>query len=158
MIRRPPRSTLFPYTTLFRSRWSPYHWFSCGGLLCCLSDERIWNLIDVHRVLFEVYTFRSGIGHVGKKTSRQFTLDIEIPLLYVSRLWVCVWRQRWRSVSGNKGGDSRVSACPTRWRQNSVCKRSRARATEICKRLASQGAIIGVERGVWRQAMVSRGK
>src|SRR3712207_6965158 len=22
MIRRPPRSTLFPYTTLFRSRWS----------------------------------------------------------------------------------------------------------------------------------------
>src|SRR3712207_7918750 len=24
MIRRPPRSTLFPYTTLFRSRMSPY--------------------------------------------------------------------------------------------------------------------------------------
>src|SRR3954462_11867868 len=24
IIRRPPRSTLFPYTTLFRSRWSPY--------------------------------------------------------------------------------------------------------------------------------------
>src|SRR2546421_1652952 len=24
MIRRPPRSTLFPYTTLFRSRWTPY--------------------------------------------------------------------------------------------------------------------------------------
>src|SRR5258708_17053110 len=23
MIRRPPRSTLFPYTTLFRSRWEP---------------------------------------------------------------------------------------------------------------------------------------
>src|SRR5690349_23451959 len=23
MIRRPPRSTLFPYTTLFRSRWKP---------------------------------------------------------------------------------------------------------------------------------------
>src|SRR6266536_5638901 len=27
MIRRPPRSTLFPYTTLFRSaRWSPRRW------------------------------------------------------------------------------------------------------------------------------------
>src|ERR1022692_4732244 len=26
MIRRPPRSTLFPYTTLFRS-----HWFRCQG-------------------------------------------------------------------------------------------------------------------------------
>src|SRR2546430_10883915 len=24
MIRRPPRSTLFPYTTLFRSRWGRY--------------------------------------------------------------------------------------------------------------------------------------
>src|SRR5438445_7618479 len=26
MIRRPPRSTLFPYTTLFRSGPSPRHW------------------------------------------------------------------------------------------------------------------------------------
>src|SRR3712207_7154162 len=24
MIRRPPRSTLFPYTTLFRSPWAPW--------------------------------------------------------------------------------------------------------------------------------------
>src|SRR5258708_30265215 len=29
MIRRPPRSTLFPYTTLFRSRWSE----SCSWVL-----------------------------------------------------------------------------------------------------------------------------
>src|SRR2546426_1329045 len=29
MIRRPPRSTLFPYTTLFRSEKSAYHrWFA----------------------------------------------------------------------------------------------------------------------------------
>src|SRR4029078_13737950 len=28
MIRRPPRSTLFPYTTLFRSGLAPGHWFS----------------------------------------------------------------------------------------------------------------------------------
>src|SRR3712207_7769266 len=26
MIRRPPRSTLFPYTTLFRSRWIRTDW------------------------------------------------------------------------------------------------------------------------------------
>src|SRR3712207_7179037 len=32
MIRRPPRSTLFPYTTLFRSRGSRCG-CSCGGLL-----------------------------------------------------------------------------------------------------------------------------
>src|ERR1035438_9594973 len=33
MIRRPPRSTLFPYTTLFRSMWLPFgtslHGFFC---------------------------------------------------------------------------------------------------------------------------------
>src|SRR5215510_15908705 len=29
MIRRPPRSTLFPYTTLFRSTW-PRAWASCS--------------------------------------------------------------------------------------------------------------------------------
>src|SRR2546422_4411580 len=31
MIRRPPRSTLFPYTTLFRSR-APRRWRMRGGL------------------------------------------------------------------------------------------------------------------------------
>src|SRR5258705_6059357 len=32
MIRRPPRSTLFPYTTLFRSYWPPIpdHWVAYG--------------------------------------------------------------------------------------------------------------------------------
>src|SRR5260370_10302268 len=42
MIRRPPRSTLFPYTTLFRSRCRPWSSASCtpprgraGSLLAC---------------------------------------------------------------------------------------------------------------------------
>src|SRR3712207_7381805 len=29
MIRRPPRSTLLPYTTLFRSGWSAIGWCGC---------------------------------------------------------------------------------------------------------------------------------
>src|SRR3712207_8613727 len=28
MIRRPPRSTLFPYTTLFRSETDPHKWYA----------------------------------------------------------------------------------------------------------------------------------
>src|SRR3712207_7002154 len=32
MIRRPPRSTLFPYTTLFRSHATPNSWYSFGGV------------------------------------------------------------------------------------------------------------------------------
>src|SRR3712207_8776445 len=48
MIRRPPRSTLFPYTTLFRSipDWTAHRWLSlyltetptftgCRCLVCC---------------------------------------------------------------------------------------------------------------------------
>src|SRR5256885_13529756 len=31
MIRRPPRSTLFPYTTLFRSHMAPRSRFALGG-------------------------------------------------------------------------------------------------------------------------------
>src|SRR3712207_7448471 len=33
MIRRPPRSTLFPYTTLFRSMLSPC--LALTGIICC---------------------------------------------------------------------------------------------------------------------------
>src|SRR2546429_7178754 len=33
MIRRPPRSTLFPYTTLFRSKVGSWHIFQCQSHL-----------------------------------------------------------------------------------------------------------------------------
>src|SRR5689334_25413352 len=40
MIRRPPRSTLFPYTTLFRSAWkSVARWFT-RGLTRPAADQR----------------------------------------------------------------------------------------------------------------------
>src|SRR2546422_1935699 len=39
MIRRPPRSTLFPYTTLFRSGWDP----ACGA-----SGETPGQLLAAH--------------------------------------------------------------------------------------------------------------
>src|SRR2546426_12657581 len=35
MIRRPPRSTLFPYTTLFRSRPFP----TSGGIVCATASS-----------------------------------------------------------------------------------------------------------------------
>src|SRR5690242_21399817 len=48
MIRRPPRSTLFPYTTLFRSRQQTYDLAAATDLYpsyahpvsCCLADQR----------------------------------------------------------------------------------------------------------------------
>src|SRR5258707_8616964 len=40
MIRRPPRSTLFPYTTLFRSRKAFPRWECAGGARWFLSLNR----------------------------------------------------------------------------------------------------------------------
>src|SRR3712207_8742080 len=44
MIRRPPRSTLFPYTTLFRSRLTPGRlpaafWIAAAMLFCMTAAE-----------------------------------------------------------------------------------------------------------------------
>src|SRR3712207_329921 len=58
MIRRPPRSTLFPYTTLFRSRdfpFSPHEdvvaaWLATGKDVAVVSHESaldLWDLSDV---------------------------------------------------------------------------------------------------------------
>src|SRR2546430_7657844 len=51
MIRRPPRSTLFPYTTLFRSKSrEPQNLLHFGKAFGNL-DERIWRCIGVVVVL-----------------------------------------------------------------------------------------------------------
>src|SRR5256886_9085920 len=40
MIRRPPRSTLFPYTTLFRSRHAPGH---SPGSVCLVGEGVVFT-------------------------------------------------------------------------------------------------------------------
>src|SRR2546430_12005562 len=43
MIRRPPRSTLFPYTTLFRSLYDIYHMqIMEGDIIRTIRDNRDW--------------------------------------------------------------------------------------------------------------------
>src|SRR5256885_10579425 len=70
MIRRPPRSTLFPYTTLFRSL--------LGGMRPCLLDirrKRRRASLDQRRVLY-VHVVpaqlgsRSGIEDEDRKSTR----------------------------------------------------------------------------------------
>src|SRR2546430_5028234 len=58
MIRRPPRSTLFPYTTLFRSRqYIPQHYFEISNYLSvkCTVGEMIVDEIE----LIIAHLFRS---------------------------------------------------------------------------------------------------
>src|SRR3712207_8890349 len=58
MIRRPPRSTLFPYTTLFRSK--------------------LWSMIDGHqRVLPALYARREGRKRkILEKSVSQIPIDL----------------------------------------------------------------------------------
>src|SRR5258708_11369725 len=49
MIRRPPRSTLFPYTTLFRSRRK----FPVPAVLAC---ENAWRIPETQRSLRACHT------------------------------------------------------------------------------------------------------
>src|SRR6266487_5533250 len=63
MIRRPPRSTLFPYTTLFRSRSSPLKIFPPRTTCACVaprSEEHTSELQSpvqlVCRLLLEIQT------------------------------------------------------------------------------------------------------
>src|SRR3712207_9285033 len=48
MIRRPPRSTLFPYTTLFRSLLGTSAWYAPGAAAAQMVDAL---LLDEKRVL-----------------------------------------------------------------------------------------------------------
>src|SRR2546427_6984193 len=66
MIRRPPRSTLFPYTTLFRSRrlrtgldGTPMPSFSDLIDQKFLTDEQLWRLAQYVRSLSPAETPRS---------------------------------------------------------------------------------------------------
>src|SRR2546426_8305826 len=66
MIRRPPRSTLFPYTTLFRSaaanRYCVFH----------KSDDQVWNLESPYQARTNLVTRKraSDAANRDRKSTR----------------------------------------------------------------------------------------
>src|SRR2546425_4554381 len=87
MIRRPPRSTLFPYTTLFRSGPAP-------GLVVrrlaalrrwCWAPGRPWPA-DGSARRGHACTGRHGAGHLDKDRSEEHTSELQSLAYLVCRL------------------------------------------------------------------------
>src|SRR3712207_8463282 len=77
MIRRPPRSTLFPYTTLFRSTHSLGS-FSALPVGCCLGSSAMARACPAHpagkhgAVRYEISYRSRSEEHTSELQSRQY--------------------------------------------------------------------------------------
>src|SRR5256885_9288331 len=88
MIRRPPRSTLFPYTTLFRSGADlAQHVRQCAHVV--LVTVREHDRLDVAGALAEVAEVRQheiDSELVGRRRSEEHTSELQSPCNLVCRL------------------------------------------------------------------------
>src|SRR5260370_19288049 len=92
MIRRPPRSTLFPYTTLFRSQY-PQIDENEGAAMCFTSGTtgHSKGVIYSHRALV-LHSFACGLGevfgmsHFDTVRSEEHTSELQSHLNLVCRL------------------------------------------------------------------------
>src|SRR5436189_2640912 len=76
MIRRPPRSTLFPYTTLFRSP-------ACFIVSCVWSPRTsVYQRCDRSALRTKTLTWSSAIG----LRSEEHTSELQSPMYLVCRL------------------------------------------------------------------------
>src|SRR5260221_8041489 len=93
MIRRPPRSTLFPYTTLFRSRRED------DVLQVVQRQQRRVAVVAVGglRVAREVL---DGRGHVERARSEEHTSELQSHSDLVCRLLL----EKKKNTSENNGG------------------------------------------------------
>src|SRR5256885_10513532 len=82
MIRRPPRSTLFPYTTLFRS----------------LLSKRQDVLPYVAQVVEAAETVRDALGWFPFKRSEEHTSELQSPCNLVCRLLLEKKKKSMRTV------------------------------------------------------------
>src|SRR2546427_2214713 len=86
MIRRPPRSTLFPYTTLFRSRdhARPVEDGAPGGDRCGLQADRF---LSIQRALCGAHLRRAAVVRLrGVERSEEHTSELQSQSNLVCRL------------------------------------------------------------------------
>src|SRR2546426_8363358 len=93
MIRRPPRSTLFPYTTLFRSYLPGF------ALRSAISSPKVFT----------------GISGWTTKRSEEHTSELQSPCNLVCRLLLEKKKKKpvhWRRFLTQPPAGARLSACP----------------------------------------------
>src|SRR2546426_6966003 len=78
MIRRPPRSTLFPYTTLFRSMRRTIRFR--------LNGEAVEAQVAPHETLVEVLQDAFGLFGARESRSEEHTSELQSPCNLVCRL------------------------------------------------------------------------
>ena len=85
MIRRPPRSTLFPYTTLFRSNWLRVkdvavvkHTFSDDVILNKVLSSRAITLIVIKRSSGDIIKIVDKINRIIKEFKRNASQELRI--------------------------------------------------------------------------------
>src|SRR5205807_10667921 len=86
MIRRPPRSTLFPYTTLFRSRSDPEYELIDTGVF---DDDRSWDIaVDYAKGGPADLCIRITARNAGPDPARseEHTSELQSPCNLVCRL------------------------------------------------------------------------
>src|SRR5256886_14407844 len=91
MIRRPPRSTLFPYTTLFRSAWQVPQRGS-KAQLAELADQNARHLLDSLKI--------ESFDIDERSADPVFALGRDLGLAAVPRAFVCI------DISTNQGRDT----------------------------------------------------
>src|SRR5258708_24018413 len=83
MIRRPPRSTLFPYTTLFRSLFVG-RYFSVFSISTLASRSRAWAIIQSIQPVRPVSML--PLSSFGSLRSEEHTSELQSPDHLVCRL------------------------------------------------------------------------
>src|SRR3989441_2784501 len=97
MIRRPPRSTLFPYTTLFRSNFRRLTIFALG-IMPYISSSIILQLLTV---VFPYLDRLQKEGELGRRKITQYTRYLTIVLSCIQGLMMATMLE-------NQGGPGRI--------------------------------------------------
>src|SRR5258705_8144490 len=89
MIRRPPRSTLFPYTTLFRSNWkepASGEWIRTFAVITTDANELVAEVHDRMAAILAPHDYARWLGDQLVRRSEEHTSELQSLRHLVCRL------------------------------------------------------------------------